>query len=58
MYDLPWWVMGVMCLAVIGLMVLLLAVIIIRVNLGRRRDPLEEDFDDRPRRPPRRPKRD
>jgi hypothetical protein len=47
--DMPLWVMGLMCLAVLGLLGLLLILIIVRATSGRRRDPLEDDFDDRPR---------
>jgi hypothetical protein len=54
MDDLPWWVMGVMCLAVLGLMVLLLVLVIFRATKKPPRDGPEADFDDRPRRRPRR----
>jgi len=50
MYDLPFWVMGLMCLAVIGLMVLLIVLIVVRsTRSGRRLSEIERDYDERPR---------
>jgi uncharacterized protein YpmS len=49
MYDLPFWVMGCMCLVLMGLLVLLVVLVVIRSSRTRRRPTdLEKDYDDRP----------
>jgi len=48
MYDLPFWVMGCMCLTAVGL-VLLVALVVVRSGRSPRRPTdFEKDYDDRP----------
>ena len=49
MYDLPWWVMGLMCLMALGLLVLLIVLLVVRSSRSRRRlSDIEKDYDERP----------
>ncbi|HZM26402.1 MAG TPA: hypothetical protein VFB89_03535 [Gemmatimonadales bacterium] len=50
MYDLPWWVMGLMCLMVLGLLLLLIVLIVVRRGGSRRPlSDIEKDYDERQR---------
>ena len=46
MYDLPWWVMGLMCLVVFFLPVLLVVVIVVAVSGGAGQMLLTDLFGD------------
>jgi len=49
MLDVPWWMMGCMCLVLMGLLVLLVVLVVIRSGRSPRRPTdLEKDYDDRP----------
>ena len=49
MFDVPWWMMGCMCLVLMGLLVLLVVLVVIRSSRAPRRPTdLEKDYDDRP----------
>jgi hypothetical protein len=51
MYDMPYWVMGLLCLMVLGLLLLLIVLIVVRRGGSRRPlTDIEKDYDERPRR--------
>jgi hypothetical protein len=50
MLDVPLWMMGCMCLVLIGLVILLVVLVVIRSGrTPRRPTDLEKDYDDGPR---------
>jgi len=50
MLDVPLWLMGCMCLVLIGLLVLLVVLVVVRSGRSPRRPTdLERDYDDGPR---------
>jgi hypothetical protein len=49
MYDLPWWMMGLLCFVLVGLIVVLFILRAARANAPRRPlTDLEKDYDDEP----------
>ena len=50
MVDVPLWMMGLMCLLLIGLVLLLVVLLVIRASAPKRRlTDIEKDYDEGPR---------